>query len=264
MRGELAQCLSALAATSPVPVTRVDLGRNVGLGPALDAGLEACWYDAVARMDADDIAMPHRFEIEVPLLADADLVGSGLLEFESDTDEVVGQRVPPTDAARIRAYARLHDPFNHPTVVFRRAAVLAAGGYGSLHRMEDYALFARMLDNGARVKNVAEPLVFYRVGADAFRRRGGMGLLRSELRLQRDFRDSGFVTSGQYARNVVVRGGYRLVPWRLRRALYTRVVPRYGERIAEAMQAVMATPVVDPFDERADLWDDELELRATA
>ena len=53
--------------------------------------------------------------------------------------------------------------------------------------MEDYALFARMLAGGARAVNVAEPLVFYRVGAEAFKRRGGTGLLRSELRLQREF-----------------------------------------------------------------------------
>ena len=92
-----------------------------------------------------------------------------------DTDEIVGQRVPPTDPARIQRYARMHDPFNHPTVVYRRDAVLAAGGYGDLPLMEDYALFARMLQRGARAVNVAEPLVFYRVGAKAFKRRGGHG-----------------------------------------------------------------------------------------
>ena len=45
----------------------------------------------------------------------------------------------------IRRYARLHDPFNHPTVVFRRSAVQAAGGYGDFPMMEDYSLWARML-----------------------------------------------------------------------------------------------------------------------
>ena len=57
--------------------------------------------------------------------------------------------------------------------------------------MEDYALFARMLAAGARPVNVAEPLLFYRVGAAAFKRRGGAGLLRSELRLQLEFRRRG-------------------------------------------------------------------------
>jgi glycosyltransferase involved in cell wall biosynthesis len=230
VRDELARCLDELQAASPVPVTFVPLPRNAGLGPALDQGLAASWFDVVARMDADDVAMPHRFEVELPLIADADIVGAGLLEFVEDTDDIVGQRVPPTDPDQIRRYARMHDPFNHPTVVYRRAAVLAAGGYGDLPLMEDYALFARMLHSGARPVNVAEPLVYYRVGTRAFKRRGGTGLLQSELRLQRDFRRRGFISRPEYVRNVIVRGGYRLIPWRLRRAVYRPLVARYSKR----------------------------------
>jgi hypothetical protein len=181
-------------------------------------------------MDADDVAMPHRSEVELPLMEDADIVGAGLLEFVADTDDIVGQRVPPTDAGQIQRYARMHDPFNHPTVVYRRSAVLAAGGYGEFPLMEDYALFARMLAGGARAVNVAEPLVFYRVGPEAFKRRGGTGLLRSELRLQREFRRRGFTTPAEFVRNVLVRGGYRLIPWWCRRALYRPIVARYTER----------------------------------
>ena len=226
VRDELAQCLSELQASSPVPVTLVPLERNSGLGPALDRGLAACRHDVVARQDADDVSMPHRFEVELPLMENADIVGSGLLEFVTDTDEIVGQRVPPTDPGQIQRYARMHDPFNHPTVVYRRRAVLAAGGYGDLPRMEDYALFARMLLGGARAVNVPEPLVFYRVGEAAFKRRGGRELLRSELRLQREFRRIGFTSRSQYARNIVIRGGYRLVPWWCRRAVYRPVLSR--------------------------------------
>jgi glycosyltransferase involved in cell wall biosynthesis len=226
VRDELAQCLAGLAAGSPVPVTLVPLERNLGLGPALDRGLAAAWYDVVARMDADDVAMPHRFEVELPLIRDADIVGAGLLEFVEDTDDIVGQRVPPTDPGRIQRYARLADPFNHPTVVYRRQAVLAAGGYGDLPLMEDYALFARMLGNGARAVNVAEPLVYYRVGSTAFKRRGGTRLLRSELRLQREFRRQRFTSGPEYVRNVLVRGGYRLIPWWFRRAVYRPIVVR--------------------------------------
>jgi hypothetical protein len=96
--------------------------------------------------------------------------------------------------------------------------------------MEDYALFARMLQNGARAVNVAEPLVYYRVGATSFKRRGGSDLLRSELRLQREFRRQGFTSSPEYVRNVLVRGGYRMIPWRFRRAVYRPIVAHYTER----------------------------------
>ena len=227
---ELARCLSELQASSPVPVTLVPLERNAGLGPALDRGLAASRFDIVARQDADDVSMPHRFEVELPLMENADIVGSGLLEFATDTDQIAGQRVPPTDPAQIQRYARMHDPFNHPTVVYRKTAVLAAGGYGDLPLMEDYALFARMLMGGARAVNVPEPLVFYRVGEAAFKRRGGRELLRSELRLQREFRRTGFTSRPQYVRNVLIRGGYRLVPWWCRRAVYRPVLSRRRDR----------------------------------
>jgi glycosyltransferase involved in cell wall biosynthesis len=249
VRDELAECLDEFVRRSPVPVTLVPLPSNGGLGPALDRGLAASWFDVIARMDADDVAMPHRFEVELPLIEDADIVGAGLLEFVEDTDHIVGQRTPPTEPGQIQRYARMHDPFNHPTVVYRRRAVLAAGGYGDLPLMEDYALFARMLAGGARAVNVAEPLVFYRVGAQAYKRRGGGALLRSELRLQREFRRRGFTTPAEYARNVLVRGGYRLIPWWCRRAVYKPIVAHYTEHLepdlAEAVPAESAQPVPD-------------------
>ncbi|HEX5018262.1 MAG TPA: glycosyltransferase [Actinomycetes bacterium] len=227
----LSETLDRLSASSPVPVVRVDLEVNRGLGYALDAGLAACTYEIVARMDSDDVSLPERFARQIPLLEQGyDLVGTALLEFGSDEDDIVGIRTPPTEESEIVKWSRFHDPFNHPTVVYRRQMVMASGGYRDLPLMEDYWLFARMIEHGARVANLSEPLVKYRIGAGAYARRGGWTLLRSELTLQRQFRVSGFVTRRQYVRNLVVRGGYRLVPEKLRRAAYRRLIATRGER----------------------------------
>lgn len=236
---DLNRCIDELCATSPVPVEVVPIERSTGLGPALDKGLAASPYDIVARMDADDIAVPNRFEAQVPLIrAGADIVGAGLVEFEIDPAVPGRRRVPPTDPDDIRRYAHIHDPFNHPTVIYRRSAVLAAGGYGEFPLMEDYWLFSRMLAQGAEPRNVAEPLVYYRIGAGAYQRRGGRDQLRSELALQRRLRDAGLVSRVQYVRNVIVRGGYRLLPWRVRRTLYRLIVAGYGERRGRSARAL--------------------------
>jgi GT2 family glycosyltransferase len=225
----LAEEIARLVATSPVPVDHVVMADNLGLGPALDRGLAACHHEIVARMDADDVSLPVRFERQLPMIeAGADIVGSGLLEFGSSVDEVVGRRTPPTDPDEIRRVMRFRDPFNHPTVVYRRSAVQAAGGYTDMALMEDYLLFARMLDSGARPANLAEPLVRYRVGAGAYARRGGRQLLHSELAVQRRFHELGITTRPQYVRNVVVRGGYRLVPVGLRRLAYRALIANRG------------------------------------
>lgn len=221
--GQLAGEIDRAIESSPVRVSFERLGRNLGLAEALSVGLRLSDFDVVARMDADDIALPTRFERQLPLIdAGADLVGSGMLEFLDDVGSIVGRRVPPTDEEAIRRSARFHDPFSHPTVVYRRSAVLAAGGYRAMGLMEDYWLFVRMIANGARVCNLAEPLVMYRVGAGAYARRGGVAQWRSEIALQRAMRTIGFTTWPQYVRNVIVRGGYRFIPVDIRQFAYRR------------------------------------------
>ena len=225
---QLAKRVAELAGASRVPVDVLVLERNIGLGPALDAGLAACRHPIVARMDADDISVAHRFAVQLPVIeSGVDIVGSGLAEFTDDPEQVVGTRTPPIEPADIRERARFAVPFNHPTVVYRRDLVLAVGGYTDFARMEDYLLWAKLILAGARVANVAEPLVRYRVGAGAYARRGGLEQLRTELEVQRRFRRLGFTTRNQYLRNVAVRGGYRLVPEGLRRAAYRRLIATY-------------------------------------
>ena len=228
---ELQAELADIGRRSCVPVRVIALPENRGLACALTEGLAACRHDVVARADADDISMPHRFATQLPLVeSGADLVGSSLVEFDGDESVTGVVRVMPTEPDEIARRARFADPFNHPTVVYRRDAVQAAGGYQDLRLMEDYLLFARMIERGAVARNVAEPLLKYRVGAGAYDRRGGAQLLRSELELQRIMRREGFTTGIQYARNVLIRGGYRLVPVPLRRWAYrSLVVSRRGQ-----------------------------------
>jgi hypothetical protein len=72
--------------------------------------------------------------------------------------------------------------------------------------------------------------VYYRVGEGAYARRGGRALLRSELALQRRFRELGLTTRREYVRNVLVRGGYRLVPEGVRKVAYRRLLANRSGR----------------------------------
>ena len=79
--------------------------------------------------------------------------------------------------------------------------------------MEDYLLFARMVDAGARPANLAEPLVCYRVGAGAYARRGGRQLLRSELAAPAPVpASSASPRADSSCATWPSVGGYRLVP----------------------------------------------------
>ncbi|WP_066465138.1 glycosyltransferase [Sanguibacter suarezii] len=221
--GPVGEALSALLdelGAGEVPTRIVALPVNGGLAAALEVGLAACAHEIVARMDADDISLPGRFAAQVPLVAGGlDIVGSAIQEFAEESEPGL-VRCPPVGAEEIRRRARFVSPFNHPTVVYRKSAVRDAGGYQDLPLMEDYWLFARMLAAGAGAANIPEPLVLYRIGAGAYARRGGRGILRSELVFQRKMLSIGFLSWPQFLRNCAVRGVYRLVPEGIRKVGY--------------------------------------------
>jgi hypothetical protein len=52
--------------------------------------------------------------------------------------------------------------------------------------------------------------------------------LRSELALQKRFHELGITTRAEYVRNVIIRGGYRLVPEPVRRRAYRRLIAQRG------------------------------------
>ena len=217
--------LARLERELPVPVVRVDLARNEGLTAALNAGLDRCRHDVVARADADDVSYPRRFAVQLPVIeAGADAVGSSMHEIGDDETRPLALRRAPVGAHEIRAVSRRRNPLSHPTVVFRRAAVEAVGGYVHVPMGEDYWLWVRLLLAGADVHNVAEPLVGYRVSAGAYGRRGGIRALRADLVMQGLLRRSGHIGFLQWAGNVAVRCGYRFVPTRLRELAYRAMV----------------------------------------
>lgn len=225
--GALAVELSRIETESPIPVRVIRLPENRGLTEALNAGLDACAHPVVARMDADDVSSPERFARQWELIEQGyDLVGTGMREFEQDPGTPSAVRVPPVGPERIRQHARTHNPFNHPTMMYRVAALDRVGRYQPFGKMEDYWLGVQLIADGARVENIADPLLSYRVGSGAFARRGGWSEARTEWRLQRELLRMGFVTRTQYARNVLMKGAYRLLPAGVKRVLFRGFIGR--------------------------------------
>lgn len=163
---------------------RLPQAQNQGLGKALNIGLDACSFPLAARMDTDDIALPHRFERQTAAFA-ADpalaLCGSHAIEFSGTPDQVIARKRVPLTNEEIRRYARRRNPFNHPTVMFKKQAVLDAGGYQHAMWFEDYYLWARMLANGVKAANIDDYLLYFRAGSDMYKRRGGIRYVKSAL-----------------------------------------------------------------------------------
>lgn len=163
----------------------VRLPKNVGIGAANNAGLKHCKNDLIAKMDADDIAVPDRCEkqvarfMEKPELA---VLGGIIEEFDRDPEQIFAVRMVPSDNESIRKFARRRQPFNNTTVMYRRQAVEAVGGYRQLRRCEDFDLYIRLLHAGYYAENLSDVLVKVRVDNSACSRRASMSTLKGCVR----------------------------------------------------------------------------------
>jgi glycosyltransferase involved in cell wall biosynthesis len=180
------------------------LEKNRGLGNALKIAVSQCQYEIIARMDSDDIARRSRFKTQLEILdlnPHIDVVGGDISEFIGDKQNVVGKRTLPVTDKEIKRYAKKRCPFNHMTVMYRKAAVMKAGGYQDWFWNEDYYLWIRMQERGMVFANTGTVLVDVRVGEEMYRRRGGWKYYKSEIRLQKYMLDHRVISYGVYMMN---------------------------------------------------------------
>lgn len=141
-------------------LTYIQNPSNKGLVDSLNIGLAACYGDVVVRMDADDIALPHRIEIQLAQISRGyDLIGGGIIKFGQQGLHSV--RYPTCHLGLLVSFVR-SSPFAHPAVMFRRERIMALGGYRNVTHAEDIDLWIRCLAAGVRMRNVPLPVLMYR------------------------------------------------------------------------------------------------------
>lgn len=223
----LVAAVDAFDAAHPGLLVRVPLERNVGLGPALNAGLARCSCDVVARMDADDFSRPARLERQLAKLAEGyDMVGCNATEFSGDIDSPNSERVMPETHDEIIRFAKRRAPFVHPAFVVRRSSLEAVGGYRSVPYAEDFDLFIRLLRAGFRGYNLQEPLVAVRVDDDVYRRRGGLGYARDMLSFNALELREGWFSPAEFLVRSAANVGVALIPNGARDLVYKRLLRR--------------------------------------
>jgi len=199
--------------------------KNQGLGKALNIGFQHCSYELVARMDTDDICKPNRFEKEISLFEkhpDIDICSSFIDEFVDDIHHIRSQRLLPEKHEDIIKYAHRRCPVNHPTVVYKKSKVIAAGGYQSFP--EDYILWINMILTGCKFYNIQESLLWFRFSEDVYKRRGGWKYAKDDIRAQWNFYKMGFTTLWEFITNSIIRGTVRIVPNSLRAFTYKHLL----------------------------------------
>ena len=220
---ELLSLVDGYSAAYPGVVTVVVNEKNMGLGLALNRGLEFCRNDLVARMDTDDISLPSRCERQLaefekhPELA---IVGSNVDEFVGSPENVVSTRRVPSEYEEIYEFAKRRNAFNHPAVMYRKSAVLSVGGYSDLRRNQDVDLFGRMLFSGLKAENIDESLLLFRSGDSLAKRRRSWVNTKSYIGVIKKFWKMGYSRFSDFAFVAAAQSFLFLCPNRIQHLIY--------------------------------------------
>src|SRR5215470_1434288 len=155
---------AALAAVTDARVRVLGQPRR-GLTCALNHALAVSRAPLLARLDADDVALPERVARQRAVLdaqPEIGLLGTGAREVDAGGREI-GVVAPPADHASLRRALIRANPFVHSSVMMRRAILESLGGYDErLPVAQDYDLWMRMA-RVTRLANIPEPLVVRRL-----------------------------------------------------------------------------------------------------
>ena len=136
--------------------------ENKGLVATLNEGIELSRGKWIARMDADDISLPNRLEIQLRELKErsADVCGTWIRRFGNFESRIVK---PPIADNLIKLEMLFSCPFAHPSIIASSEVMKDALYDLNWSIVEDYDLWVRLAIKGVKMINVPQSLLDYRV-----------------------------------------------------------------------------------------------------
>lgn len=149
----------------------VDNEKNIGLTKSLNRMIERARNPFLARMDADDIAMPDRLERQIEVFrykSEVDIVFGDTVLIDKNGAEICPSWRPDEKTILEVLPNRCYIP--HPTVMMRKEAVQAVGGYDEeFWTGQDKDLWLRMLNTEKSFFYLSDTLLKYRINPDSVR-----------------------------------------------------------------------------------------------
>lgn len=161
-------------------ISVVRFKQNRGLACVLNDLLDICFkegYDYIARMDADDISEPSRFEKQAAFLdnhPEIDVVGGAIDEIDEKGDSRKKRIVYPETSEECRVFFAKRNPHAHPAVMFRKSFFDKLNGrkYRPEYRQnQDTMLWYDGLMAGTQHANIPDVVLKFRMTDTMFKKR---------------------------------------------------------------------------------------------
>lgn len=208
-------------------IVEVQLEKNKGLGLALNEGIKVCKNELIARMDADDISLPRRCEEQVKAFQQdpqLDIVGLQVKEFDSDINNIIGERKVPLANNNIYKFARTRDPFNHPTVMYKKSKVMESGMYGDYRKNQDTDLWIKMLSHDVKCMNLNNDLFRFRFDENTYKKRKNWLNTRLLIQIRYKSYKNGFCNIFDFLKVFIAQIGVFIVPVRVQEFIYRNLL----------------------------------------
>lgn len=149
--------------------------KNLGLAVSLNKGIRAATGKYIARMDGDDISLPHRFEEQLKIIKTADrrsLICSTCLLIDENGNKIGKWKDDSkyTSPKEIRKQLPNNNCIVHPSVLVRRDLLAEFFYDPEQHESEDYDLWLRMASDAIQFIKIPEALVLHRIRKHSFTR----------------------------------------------------------------------------------------------
>jgi len=140
--------------------------NNTGLADSLNVGIKKASGKWIARLDADDLCLPMRLELQLATAKanpDVIYIGTGLFLMDEGGNVSKQYSYPRKHTALLKSLTHIGLFPAHSSAFYRTDIVLEIGGYRSkIKRSQDWDLWLRLSENGA-LTSIAEPLIKLRL-----------------------------------------------------------------------------------------------------
>jgi len=138
--------------------------ENQGLAASLNNGLEAIDTEFVARLDSDDIALPHRLQLQLKAMVRHPEIGLLGSQFERLGEQESGfpSKLPCDHDDIVDALLHARHALCHPTIMMRTETIKSIGGYWEHPIAQDWDMYLKMGEH-SRLANLDEVLLKYRI-----------------------------------------------------------------------------------------------------